>query len=114
MCAQLRTAVTDALDKAGIVNVRVPARADIIVDSTVEIIQERVGQQFGATFATRNYSIEVSGETTRSGEAVPMPPTTTLTFDPQFGSERAAEKARVVAGDITDRVKAFVRKKRGG
>src|SRR5262249_42258984 len=114
VCGPLRTAVEDAIGKAGLTSVRAPVRADIIVDTRVEILQERVDTQFGNTFATRNYSIELSGEAPRTSEAVPMPSSTTLNFDPRYGSERAAEKARVVSSDIVDRVKAFIRKKRGG
>ena len=96
------------------INVRGAARADIVVEVTIAVLQERVDNQFGTTFAVRNYSIEVSGEVPRSGEVVPMPASTTVSFDPQFGAERGVEKARLVASDITDRVKAFVRRKRGG
>jgi len=113
ICAPLGAAVDEALDKAGLASVRNAARADIHVGATVEGMQEKVGQQFNTTFAVRTYSIQVTGEA-RTSEAVPMPPPTTVSFDPQFGSERAAEKARVVAGDIVDRVRAFARKKRGG
>lgn len=113
MCTQLRSAVTDALDKGNAINVRVPLRADIIVEARVMVVDERVDRQFGTTFAVRNFSIEIDGMT-RVGETVPMPAPTTVSFDPQFGSERGAEKARVVAGDIAARIKAFVQKKRGG
>jgi hypothetical protein len=112
VCSPLRAAVDEALEKGGLSSVRNAARANIAVSSRVEILQQRVDRQFQTTFAVRNYSIEVSAETTTS-ETVTMPPTTTLSFDPQFGSERSAEKARLVAGDIVDRVKAFVRRKRG-
>ena len=113
VCGPLRAAVDEAIEKGGLSSVRNAARANITVLTRVEILQQRVDRQFQTTFAVRNYSIEVSAETTFTNEAVTMPPTTTLSFDPQFGSERAAEKARLVAGDIVDRIKAFVRRKRG-
>ena len=113
VCSPLRAAVDEAIEKGGLSSVRNAARANITVLTRVEILQQRVDRQFQTTFAVRNYSIEVSAETTFANEAVTMPPTTTLSFDPQFGSERAAEKARLVAGDIVDRIKAFVRRKRG-
>ena len=103
----------EALEKAGLTTLRSAARADINVGATVEGVQERVGQQFNTTFAVRTYSIQVIGEA-RTSEAVPMPSPTTLSFDPQFGSERAAEKARLIASDIVDRVKSYAKKKRGG
>jgi hypothetical protein len=113
VCGPLRAAVDEAIDKGGLSSVRNAARANITVLTRVEVLQQRVDRQFQTTFAVRNYSIEVSAETTSTNEAVTMPPTTTLSFDPQFGSERAAEKARLIAGDIVDRIKAFVRRKRG-
>jgi serine/threonine protein kinase len=113
VCSPLRAAVDEALEKGGLSSVRNAARANIAISSRVEILQQRVDRQFQTTFAVRNYSIEVSAETTSTSETVTMPPTTTLSFDPQFGSERSAEKARLVAGDIVDRIKAFVRRKRG-
>jgi serine/threonine-protein kinase len=113
VCGPLRAAVDEAIEKGGLSSVRNAARANITVLTRVEVLQQRVDRQFQTTFAVRNYSIEVSAETTFTNEAVTMPPTTTLSFDPQFGSERAAEKARLVAGDIVDRIKAFVRRKRG-
>lgn len=90
------------------------ARADIDVLAMVDIVDERVDRQFGNTFAVRNYSIEITAEAPRTNENVPMPPPTSVTFDAQLGAERAVEKARVVASDIVDRVKAFAKKKRGG
>jgi eukaryotic-like serine/threonine-protein kinase len=113
VCGPLRAAVDEAIEKGGLSSVRNAARANITVLTMVEVLQQRVDRQFQTTFAVRNYSIEVSAETTFTNEAVTMPPTTTLSFDPQFGSERAAEKARLIAGDIVDRIKAFVRRKRG-
>ncbi len=113
VCGPLRAAVDEAIEKGGLSSVRNAARANITVLTRVEVLQQRVDRQFQTTFAVRNYSIEVSAETTFTNEAVTMPPTTTLSFDPQFGSERAAEKARLIAGDIVDRIKAFVRRKRG-
>jgi predicted Ser/Thr protein kinase len=113
VCSPLRAAVDEALEKGGLSSVRNPARANITVLTRVEILQERVDRQFQTTFAVRNYSIEVSAETTSTSETVTMPPTTTLSFDPQFGSERSTEKARLIAGDVVDRIKAFVHRKRG-
>jgi hypothetical protein len=106
--------VDEALDSAGLSAVRQPPRADIEVAATVEGVQETVSRQFQTTFAVRTYSIDVIGETTRTGEAVPMPPPSNLSFDPQFGAARVQERARLVAADIVDRVKAFAARKRGG
>jgi hypothetical protein len=42
-----------------------------------------------------------------------MPPAATVSFDPTVGRERLEEKSRLVASDIVDRVRAYVKKKRG-
>ena len=112
MCSAIRNAVDEALQKAGLVSLRNPARADVSVEATVTPVDERVTQQFGTTFAVRNYSIDVSGEAPKTGEGVPMPPATTLSYDPKFGSERVNEKARLVADGVVEKVKAFVARKR--
>jgi hypothetical protein len=93
-------------------SVRAAARADIDVAATVEGLQQTVSQQFQTTFAVRTYSIDLSAETTRTSEGVPMPPPSNLSFDPQFGSARVTERSRLVAADIVERVKAFVARKR--
>ena len=41
-----------------------------------------------------------------------MPSTAPLSYDPSFGSERVAEKARVLAGEIVDAVQAFTERQR--
>jgi len=76
-------------------------------------LQEKVSQQFGQTFATRTYQIELSGEAPKVGEMIAMPPATTVSFDASFGRERLEEKSRLIAGDVVERVRAFVTKKRG-
>jgi serine/threonine-protein kinase len=112
ICGPLRAAVGEALEAGGLPAVRLPARADVGVAAEVEGLQQTVSQQFQTTFAVRTYSIEVSAETTRTDEAVPMPPPSNLSFDPQFGSARVTERARLVAADIVERVKAFAKRKR--
>ena len=110
----MKTAVDDALDKGGLGNVRNAAHADVDVAARVEGVQERADRQFGTTFTVRTYSIDLNAEAPRTGDAVSMPSSTNLSFDPQFGAERVAEKARLLAGEIVDRVKAFAKRKRGG
>ena len=112
VCAPLRTAVDDALEKAGLPSVRRVNGADVDVAARVDVVQQKVDRQFGTTFAIRTYSIELEGETTKTGEAVSMPGVENLSFDPQFGSERANERARVVAAAVVDRVKAFAAAKK--
>jgi serine/threonine-protein kinase len=113
VCAALRSAVSNAFEKSGIRSVNAAARADIAIGATAEALQQKVDSQFGTTFATRTYSIELTGEAPRAGDDVPMPGASTVSFDPSVGRERLDEKARVIASDIVDRVRAYVKKKRG-
>jgi serine/threonine-protein kinase len=112
ICSALRSAVDEALEAGGLASVRSAARADIDVGAAVEGLQQTVSQQFQTTFAVRTYSIALSAETTRTDENVSMPGATNLSFDPQFGSARVTERARLVAADVVERVKAFAKKKR--
>lgn len=113
VCGALRTAVDEALDKGGFRSVRSAERADITVGAAATPVQERVSQQFGTPMATRTYSIEVSGEARHTDDAIRMPAASTVSFDPTFGRERLDEKARVVASDVVDRLRAYVKKTRG-
>jgi len=112
VCGPLRTAVDEALASAGLTSVRRANVADVDVSAQVEVLQQRVDQSFGTTFATRIYSIVLSGETTKTGEVVSMPSVENLSFDPRFGAERANERARLVADGVAERVKEFAARKR--
>jgi hypothetical protein len=113
VCASLRTAVSDALDKAGFRAVATPDRADIAVAAFTGVLDEKGSRQFGQNFNTRTYQIELNGEAPKSGDTVSMPPPSTVSFDATVGRERLEEKSRLVASDIVDRVRAYVKKKRG-
>lgn len=112
MCSVLRSTVNDALEKAGYRVVNSPARSDVAVTAAAQPVENRVSREFGTTFAVRTYSIELNGEAPRLGEAVAMPPATTVSYDQSVGRERLNEKARLVAGDIVERVQAFVKKRK--
>jgi serine/threonine protein kinase len=112
ICGPLRAALDEALAKAAFRGVRDPARADVQVEATVAGTQGRTSAQFGTTFAVRTYSIDLAGEATKTSEAVPMPQTATVSYDPSFGSDRVAEKSRVLAGEIVDSVQAFLSRQR--
>jgi serine/threonine-protein kinase len=111
VCSSLRSTVNEALEKAGFRTVTSVDRADIAVGAVAAPLQDKVSQQFGQTFLTRTYSIELSGEAPKLGDAVSMPPATSVSFDAAVGRERLEEKSRLVAGDIIDRIRAFVKKK---
>jgi len=112
VCGALRTAVDEALDKAGLRSVRKAAKADIGVDARVTSLGENAARSFETALAVQTYSIDLTAETTGTAEAVSMPPSTTVSYDPRFGSERVVEKARLVAGEVVERVQAFASKRR--
>ena len=106
VCSALRTAVEDELQKARFANLRTAAKADVAVNARVAALQGRLSAD--QQFAVRTYSIELSAEAVQSSEAVPMPAPATLSYDPTFGGERVAEKARLVAGEVAEKLQAFV------
>jgi len=112
VCGALRKAIDDALDKAGLRSVRNAGKADVGVAARVTALDRHTGRQFETAFAVQSYSIDLTAETTGTSEAVSMPPSTALSYDPRFGSERVMEKARLVAGDVVERVQAFTNKRR--
>jgi hypothetical protein len=111
ICSPLRSAMDDALEKAGLSSVRNAARADVSVTAAANIVGGQQSRQFGTNFLVNNYSIEVSGEATRSGESVPMPAARSVSFDTNVGAQRATETARLVASDVVDKIKAYAAKK---
>ena len=112
VCGALRSAVDEMLDKAGLRSVRNAAKADVAVDARVTALGATASQAFDTTLSVQTYSIELSAEATGTAEVVPMPSSTSVSYDPRFGSERVAEKARLVASDVVDKVQAFGRKRR--
>lgn len=111
VCAALRAAFEQALNKESLPSVRERQRADVVIEAAVSTIDERVDQQFGTTFTVRTYSIDLTGEARRLGESVPMPAPTTFSFDARFGRDRLAENARVVADSAAEKVRAFWKKR---
>jgi hypothetical protein len=81
------------------------ARADVILSVDVELVEQRVQESFGTTFAPRTFSVEVAGES--HGLVLSMPPARTFSFDAQVGRERVNENARVIASDTVDKVRDF-------
>ena len=106
VCSALRTAVDDELRKARFANLRNAAKADVAINARVTAVQGRVSAD--QQFAVRTYSIDLTGEAVQTSEAVAMPAPSTLSYDPTFGGERVAEKARLVAADVAEKLQAFV------
>jgi hypothetical protein len=113
VCGALRAAVDEALDKAGLRSVRNAGKADVGVEARVTSLGENAARSFDTALAVQTYSIDFTAETTGAAEAVSMPPSTSVSYDPRFGSERLAEKARLAAGEVVEKVQAFLRKRRG-
>jgi len=106
ICNALRASLLEQFQKHNIQPVREPNRAAIVLTGNVEVVQERVSREFGQPMQTRTYTVDVSGET-RDGNPVSMPAPRTFSFDAQFGRERLDENARVIASDVTDKIRAF-------
>ena len=106
MCGTLRSTVLASLEKGNMPFARDPARANVLLSANVEVLQDRVSRDFGTTFATRTYSVEMSAES-KDGQPISMPAPKTFSFDAQFGRERLEENARVIASDSVDKVRAY-------
>jgi serine/threonine-protein kinase len=107
VCASLRGAISPAFDAQSIVSVQDPGKADILVEARVEVVSERTEQMFGTTFVTRTYSVELTGETRGSSQAVPMPAPRTFSFDARVGQERLDGQMRLIAASAAERLRAF-------
>jgi hypothetical protein len=106
ICNALRASLLEQFSKHNIQPMREPARAAIVLTANVQIVQDRVSRDFGTPMQTRTYTVDVSGET-RDGNPVSMPAPKTFSFDAQFGRERMEENVRVLASDVTDKLRAF-------
>jgi hypothetical protein len=110
VCASLRGAIGPAFDAQSIVSVSDAGKADILVEARVEVVSERTEQMFGTTFVTRTYSVELSGEARATSQAVPMPASTTFSFDARVGQERLDGQMRVIAASAAERIRSFWKK----
>jgi len=111
VCAALRTALDQALEKESLPGVRSLDRAEIVIAANVSVVDERVDRQFGTTFAVRTYSIDLTGEASRWRESVPMPAPKAVSFDARFGPDRLAQTAYVIAESAVEKVQAFWKKR---
>jgi hypothetical protein len=111
ICPALRSAVDQALSKDSLPNVRDAARAEIVINARVTLVDQRSQEQFGTTFVVKTYAIELDGEARASSEAVPMPAQSTLSFDARVGRERLDEHARVVAAGMVEKIRQYWKKR---
>lgn len=111
VCAALRSSMTDALGRQSLRPVGNESAADIVVTANAEVVDESSEQLFGSTFVTRTYAIEFQGSA-RDGDLVPMPPTSSFTFDAQVGQQRLNEQSRTLSMTAADNVRAFWRARR--
>jgi hypothetical protein len=99
-----------ALAKDSMSSVRDASKAEVSLEGTVTFVDEQKQQMFGQTFTIRNYTIEVSGDARRGGEAVPMPSAETLNYDARY-RDRLDEKARVVAASVVEKIREYWKRK---
>jgi serine/threonine protein kinase len=112
VCGPLRQAILQNAEREGFVMTRGSNKAvEFVVTAEVAIVDERQQTQFGTNFVVRTYSIDISAESTRFDQDVPMPATKTFTADTGVGRERLAENARVAAADAIERVQQFWKKR---
>jgi hypothetical protein len=97
--------MADALRQRHMPIATAAARADVVLTADVELVEQRVQESFGTTFATRTFAVDVAGES--RGLVISMPPARTFSFDAQVGRERAVENARLIASDSVDKVRDF-------
>lgn len=113
VCSALRAAMTDAFSRHSLRPSRDAAAADVVVDASVSVVNERSETLYGQNFVTRTYAIELNGDA-RDGESVPMPAASNLTFDASVGQERLDEHSRQLATTAAARVQTFWRGRTGG
>ena len=83
---------------------------DVVLTAEVAIVAETPQSQFGTTFVVTTYSIDMSAESPRFNQDVPMPAPKSFSADLRVGRERLAENARVAAADAIERVQQFWKK----
>jgi serine/threonine-protein kinase len=111
VCGALRTAIVEALQRDGVSVTRRADAADMVLTATAQPGETQAEQQFGTNFVVQSVTIDVSAESPRlAGAEVPMPAPRTFTYDTRFGRDRIGDNARLVAGEVADRVMQFWRK----
>ncbi len=112
VCSPLRQAIQEIAEREGLVMTRSSNKTvEIVLTAEAAIADERQQRSFGTNFSVRTYSIDISAESTRFNQDVPMPASKTFTADAGVGRERIAENARVVAADAIERVQQFWKKR---
>jgi serine/threonine-protein kinase len=114
VCGALRATVGDALQRASMTSLRRPEGADVTVVAEATEGPRRAENMFGTTMVTRTFTVVVEGDSDRFNEMVPMPGPATFSFDDRVGRARLEEQARLIASGMTDRIRAYWAKQRGG
>jgi serine/threonine-protein kinase len=107
ICGSMQAIFTQVLIRSGLRPALAPARAEILVQIGSELVEERSEQQFGTLFVVRTYSLEITAEAPRFGDLAVVPIAETLSFDSRFGRERLAERARLIAGALAERIREY-------
>ncbi len=111
VCSPLRTAIYEAADREGLVVTRGSKGAEILLTAEVAVIDRRQQSQFGTLIVTTTYSLDISAESPRFDQPVPMPVSKTFSADARIGGERLVENARLAAADAIERVQQFWKKR---
>ena len=112
VCGPLRQAIQETAEREGLIVTRGSNKAvEFLLTAEVAIVDERQQTQFGTNLVVRTYSIDISAESTRFSQDVPMPAAKTFSADTRVGRERLAENARVAAADAIERVQQFWKKR---
>ncbi len=112
VCSALRSAMTDALSRHSLRPVANQGAADVVVSASATVVDESSEQLFGSTFVTRTYAIDFTGSA-KGGDLVPMPSTSSFTFDAQVGQQRLNDQSRTLSMAAADNVRAFWRTRTG-
>jgi serine/threonine protein kinase len=104
-CASVTSALRDAIERDRM-SWAPESEAEVLISIFSEEIESRSETQFGTTFVTRTYSMEARVSVPRFGD-VAMPPPEVFSFDTRFGRDKLDERTRVLARNVTERVRRY-------
>ena len=110
VCLPLRSAIADAVERAGLAVARGLAAPDIVLGAEVTIVEERPQTQFGTNFVVTTYTMDFFGESAPFDQSMPMPAPRTFSTDARF-KDRYMENARLAAADVVERVQQSWKKR---
>jgi hypothetical protein len=112
VCGAVRDAFNAALERENMPLTSSAPRADIYIVVGATAVDGQVQQQFGTTFVTRNYVINVELEAPKMESAPSAPRERTFSADLRVGRERVNENARLAAMDTVQKIRDFWNRQR--